>query len=122
MPLRYLLDEHLRGALWDLVKRHNRLGMYPLDCQRVGDIPQLPIGTSDPVILRWTEAENRVLVSQDKSTLPNHLAEHLGAGRSSPGVMVVRPRVRLLAIFDYLVIAAYASQSEEWANGITYIP
>ena len=122
MPLRYLLDEHLRGALWDLVKRHNGLGIYPLDCQRVGDIPQLPIGTPDPVILQWAEAENRILVSQDKSTLPLHLAEHLAAGRSSPGIMVLRARARFLAIFDFLVIAAYASEPEEWANAITFVP
>src|SRR5260370_24641732 len=100
MPLRYLLDEHLRGALWDLVKRHNVAGAYPLDIQRVGDLAELPIGIPDPTILRWAQRENRVLVSQDKRTLPSHLAEHLKSGRSSPGIMSLRRRAMLLFVVD----------------------
>ena len=122
MPLRYVLDENLRGPLWDTIERHNLLGNHPIDVTRVGDLPDLPTGISDADILLWAESQRRVLVSVDKSTMAIHLAAHLAAGQHSPGVMTVRPGIRFSAVMQFLVLAAYASEPEEWANGITYIP
>jgi hypothetical protein len=122
MPLRYVLDEHLRGPLWDLVLRHNRLGANPIDVARVGDPPDLPLGTSDPDLLMWAEREGRILVSEDKSTMATHLASHLAGGRHSPGVMTPRPQTAFRLILEFLVVAAHASDDEEWADRISFIP
>lgn len=51
MTLRYLLDEHLRGPLWRAIQWHNNSGVYPLDVVRVGDPPELPLGSDDPTLL-----------------------------------------------------------------------
>jgi hypothetical protein len=56
MILGYLLDENLRGILWRAVQRHNALGIFPLDVKRVGDSPDLPLGSLDAELLRWAEA------------------------------------------------------------------
>jgi len=48
MPLRYLLDENQRGVLWHVIQRHNARGIDPIDTVRVGDTPDLPLGTDDP--------------------------------------------------------------------------
>jgi hypothetical protein len=62
-PLRYLLDENLRGRLWQAIGVHNQTGAYPIDVVRVGDPPDLPLGSLDPDILLWAEREGRILVS-----------------------------------------------------------
>ena len=49
MPLRFLLDENLRGgALWRAIQRHNAGGIDLLEATRVGDPVDLPCGSLDP--------------------------------------------------------------------------
>src|SRR5262249_33503352 len=55
MALRYVLDEDLRGVLWRAIQRHNRTDPKPIDAVRVGDLPDLPLGTPDPDILAWAD-------------------------------------------------------------------
>ena len=55
MPLRFVLDENQRGLLWLAVIRHNQTGIYPVDVVRVGDLPDLPLGSVDSDILLWCE-------------------------------------------------------------------
>jgi hypothetical protein len=47
MPLRYVLDEHLRGPLWRALQWHNSAGVYPVDVVRVGDLVDLPLSADD---------------------------------------------------------------------------
>ncbi len=120
--LRYLLDEHLRGPLWKGIQWHNRQGAYPVDVLRVGDPTDLPLGTKDPAILLWAEAQDRILVSHDRGTLSTHLADHLSAGHGSPGIFLLRSPWTIPEIVEFLVDAAYASKRDEWRNQVTYIP
>ena len=48
MPLQFVLDEHLRGPLWDVIKQHSIYGIDPIDVVRVGDLRDLPLGIKDP--------------------------------------------------------------------------
>src|SRR5262249_14600653 len=122
MNLRYLLGEHLRGPPWRAIQWHNRLGEFPLDVVRVGDPPDLPLGTPDPDTLGWAEGAGRILVSRDRETLASHLAAHLSAGRHSPGIFLIRRHVSLPELVSFLVEAAYASEAVEWADRLAYIP
>lgn len=122
MPLRYVLDEHLRGPLWNAIRRHNRGGVNVVDVERVGDPKDLPLSSTDSAVLLWAEQEARILVSEDKSTLTDHLAAHLASGHHSPGIMVPRPAVGRRAVLEFLVLAAYASEPHEWRDAIWYIP
>lgn len=76
MPLRFVRDEHLRGPLWRAIHRHNGVGVDPIDAVRVGDPPDLPLGSADPDILAWAEREGRVLVTQDWDTMVSHFWDH----------------------------------------------
>ena len=60
MLLRYVLDENLRGPLWNLMIRHNSKGVDPIDVVRVGDSDAVPLGTKDPELLRWADVEETV--------------------------------------------------------------
>src|SRR4051794_50987 len=123
MPLRYLLDEQLRGGgLWQAILRHNSRGVNPLDVIRVGDPPAPPGGSLDPEILRWAEQEGRILVSADKKTLPGHLKQHLLAGRHSPGVFLIRPASAIPRVLFALELAAYAGDPLTFQDRAEYIP
>jgi hypothetical protein len=122
MPLRYLLDEHMRGhRLWKAIVQHNRLGIDVLDFLRVGDPIDLALRSPDDVILQWAEREQRILVSLDKRSLPLHLAQHLQAGFHSPGIFVIRRGSTLMQVIDFLVLAL-SSNPLSWRARIEHIP
>ncbi len=121
MPLRYVLDENQRGPLWRALQRHNARGLHPVDVVRVGDPPDLPLGCLDPAVLAWAEREGRILVSYDKDTLAAHLADHLQTGHHSPGIFTIRRRTTLARVVSFLVLAAHASDPQEWQERIEFI-
>ena len=122
MPVRFLLDEHLRGPLWKAIQRHNHPSEYSIDAARVGDPPDLPLGSADPEILLWAERENRIIITLDANTIPNHLAVHLKAGRHSPGVFIIRQETSLARVISFLEAVAHASEAHEWRDSLNYIP
>jgi hypothetical protein len=121
MQLRYLLDEDLRGLLWRFIVRYNARGVDPIDVVRVGDFDDLPLGSTDPDVLRWCADHDRVLVTHNRSTTPVHLREHLAAGHHCPGILLVRD-VPLADVVAFLAAAAYASEPGEWQDRYFYIP
>jgi hypothetical protein len=123
MPLCFLLDEQLRGgSLRKAIDHHNALGIYPLDVVRVGDPPDLPLGTTDPDVLLWAEREGRIVITLDRNTMPGHLANHLQAGRHSPGVLIVRGQAALSAILARLVVIAHAGDPQDCQDRVEFIP
>lgn len=123
MPLAFLLDEHLRGGgLWQAIQQHNALGADPIDTIRVGDSPDLPLGTPDPDILLWAERQGRILISLDNKTLQRHLTLHLQAGHHSPGAFIVRPGCTVLQVLAALVLIAHAGNPLSYRDRIEFIP
>src|SRR5437588_495520 len=109
MPLRFVLDEHLRGLLWKAIQHHNATSTFPIDAVRVGDPPDLPLGSADPEILLWAEREGRILISQDRDTMITFFWQHLQAGHHSPGLLLLRSGVSLPDIVFELALIAHAS-------------
>lgn len=122
MSLAFLLDENLLGPLFSPIERHNLDGLPPLDVVCVGQSDDLPLSSDDPTILLWAERENRILISADCSTLPEHLTAHLTAGHHSPGVFLIRPGTSFSALVDHLTLVAHSSEDYEWRNRIEFIP
>jgi hypothetical protein len=122
MPLAFLLDEHLRGPLWQAIVRHNARGQGPLDVVRVGDAPDLPLGSSDAEVIVWAERASRILVSRDCRTLPVHLQSHLQGGRHSPGIILVPREFKVRVLVESLELIAYTSDSSEFSDAISYLP
>ena len=79
-------------------------------------------GISDPDVLALAAAQDRILVTHDFRTMPRHFAEFLAAGRSSPGVFLVKQRTPLAAVIEDLVLIWTASRLEDWTNRIVEIP
>ena len=122
MPLRYVLDENLRGVLWNALQRHNAGGLNPVDVARVGDPPDLPLGTADPDLLLWAEREGRVVVTWDWSTMPGFLAAHLQSGHHSPGLVLLRSGFTLTQLVFELVLLAHASDPSELQDQQRFVP
>jgi hypothetical protein len=123
MPLRFVLDENLRGGpLWPAIQQHNLRSPYAIDATRVGDPADLALGTPDPDILLWTERNGRILISWDKSTLPAVLALHLQAGNHSPGIFLLRPGSTTAQVISTLELVAHAGDPHSYQDRIEYIP
>ena len=122
MPLFFLLDENLPARVFRAIQRHNESEALALDAVCVGQFSDLPLSSDDGTVLRWADREGRILITEDKSTMPSHLEEHLLAGRHSPGVFLVRQGTPIPALIEFLVLAAHASEPAEWENRIEYIP
>jgi hypothetical protein len=121
MPLRFVLDENLRGPLWNAIQRHNLRGIDVLDVVRVGDAGAPPLESTDPEILLWSETAGRILVTLDRATVPEHLRAHVAAGHDSPGVFMVPRRGSIPSVIEYLVLAAYAGDPDEFRRRVTFI-
>jgi hypothetical protein len=119
--IRFVLDENIPGTLWPAIIQHNQQGHDLIDAVLVGDPAALPSGSQDPDVLIWAEANGRILISFDKKTLPGHLAQHLAAGRHSPGIIILRSPTIPDAVLDLATIA-HASRPDEWFDMLRYFP
>ena len=123
MSLPLLLDENVRGPLWQAIRRHNVVDpAYTLDIVRVGDISELPLGLDDQSILQWCEFRQRILVTHDLESMPNHVQQHLQAGRTLPGVFLVRKGFSIRQIVEQLVLLCHGGSVEDFRDQLVYIP
>jgi hypothetical protein len=89
---------------------------------RIGD-PGAPLeGTPDPVILEWCEAGDFLLVTNNRHSMPGHLADHLAAGRHVPGILTVDPSIPTNDLADELALLAGAARDEEYRDQIRFVP
>ncbi len=122
MPLKYLIDENLRGKLSRSLPARALEAGLAVDCVTVGGEGGPALGMGDPELLRWAKEEGRVIISLDRNTLLAHLAMHLSAGLSSPGILLVRAGCSWEEVLDYLVIASALASEEEFGDRCSYLP
>ena len=75
MRVRFLIDEDLSPDYVRELRRYDAA----LDVLRVGDVGAPPFSTLDPDILLYCEREQRALVTENRSTMPGHEADHFAA-------------------------------------------
>ena len=118
MTLRYLLDAHVERALALGLRRRER----ELTVWRLGDPGAPSQDASDPAILRWCEIHDFVLVTNNRRTMPQHLADHLDRGDHVPGILILNPKLSLAETIDNLVDAATLSLEGEYRDQIRHLP
>ena len=100
-----LCDESTHGNLTKAFHRRARLGEQPsIEVLRVGDAGCPAYGTQDPELLVWCEENDFILVSDDRTTLPKHLQDHLALGRHSPGILLVKHNSTIQKIIESVVL------------------
>ncbi|MCA1992475.1 MAG: DUF5615 family PIN-like protein [Coleofasciculus sp. S288] len=76
MKVRFLIDENLSPRLKTAVLRLNPI----IDILRVGDPKAPPLGTLDPDILSYLELSQRILVTDNRTSMPEHLEAYWATG------------------------------------------
>lgn len=116
--LEYLLDEHVSPAYrQQLLRRESSLTV-----RIIGDPGVPPKGTLDPELLLWCEKEGFVIVTNNRSTMPVHLADHLAEGRHMLGIFILNPLMSFGDTIEELILLATASVENEFSDKITFLP
>jgi hypothetical protein len=76
MKIRFLLDENLSPKLKFAILRLNP----KIDIMRVGEENMPSLGTLDPEILIYLEMSKRLLITDNRKSMPSHLEEHVIIG------------------------------------------
>ena len=121
MPFRFLLDANTSKALSRALARH----VPELDVLRLQDTPVAE--APDPEVLEFAAAQGRVLVSRDKRTLRDFARERVEAGKSMPGLLLVRRafldrQAGIGVLVKELKLIAGASTPSEWEGVVEFIP
>ncbi|GAC1447414.1 MAG: hypothetical protein PVSMB4_02790 [Ktedonobacterales bacterium] len=118
-PPRFLADEDFNHAVVSGLRRA-RPAIDILTAPEAGTL-HMP----DPEVLIWAAAHDRILLSHDKRTMPDHFYRflaQLGSGEHSPGVLLVPQK---LAIGDTIAAVAEVwelSAHGEWRDILTRLP
>ena len=115
---RFLIDENLSPAYRTQLLRHEP----SLTVLAVGDEGAPPKSTQDPDILVWCEQNQFSLITNNRESMPQHLADHLSAGNHVPGIFTIKRRVPMRLIIAELLFITGASDKDEYIDRITYIP
>jgi hypothetical protein len=116
--LRYLLDENVPHALAVALRRHES----GLVIWLIGDPTAPPPGSADPVLLAWCEVHDFVLITNNRSSMSRHLAEHLRQDRHLPGGFILNPKLSLAETVANLVDAAELSLEGEYRDQLRHLP
>ena len=118
MQIKYLMDENLAP----IYQIHLRRNEPVLVVWAIGDPKTPPKGTLDPDILIWCQKYNFILVTNNRSSMPVHLIDHLAQGHHIPGIFQINPSMSLGETIEELVLAALASLDGEYSDRISYLP
>jgi Domain of unknown function (DUF5615) len=114
----FLLDENMPHALREALRRVEPA----VDVRVMGEAGCPPLETEDRELLAWIEQENRILVSRNRRTMPQHFATHLEAGGHVPGILMVSEDFSMAELVDDLLLIWSASEAGEWRDQLIYLP
>jgi Domain of unknown function (DUF5615) len=117
LKVRFLLDENLLPRLKTALLRLNP----QIDVTHVGEPSAPPTGTLDPEILIYLEASQRLLVTDDRSSMPGHLTDCWNAGGHIWGLLWVRSRTPLSKLAQDLLLVWDVTEAEEWCDRLDWI-
>ncbi|MDV2995417.1 MAG: hypothetical protein N4J56_005071 [Chroococcidiopsis sp. SAG 2025] len=118
MKIRFLLDENLSKQIKFAVLRLNP----SVDILGVGEPNAPDFGTLDPEILIYVETSQRLLITDNRKSMPEHLEAHWAVGRTIWGLFWVRPQTSIGKLADNIYLFWETSEAEEWINVVDWIP
>ncbi|MGL5035224.1 MAG: DUF5615 family PIN-like protein [Microcystaceae cyanobacterium] len=118
MKIRFLLDENLSPKLKLAIQRANS----SIEVLRVGDPDAPTFGTLDPELLQYLEISQRLLVTDNRSSMPGHLNDHWQVGGQIWGVVWLRPSSTTVQCVESIVLMWEITEAEEWINRLEWIP
>lgn len=114
--IRLLTDENFDGdILRGLLRR-----IPDLDVVRVQDVGLAE--TPDPTILAWAAAEERILMTHDRDTVPEFAYDRIRSGQPMPGIFLVSDQMPRGQAVDELVLAIACLSAEDCIGLVHYFP
>jgi hypothetical protein len=114
--IRLLVDQNFNEHILDgLVKRQP-----DLDWVHVRDVGLAT--TADPVMLEWAAAQDRVLLTHDRQTIPRFAYERVADGLSMPGVFLVSDHMPVGQAIDEILLVVHCLSPEECKDIVKYFP
>lgn len=118
MTIRYLMDENVDPLYQtQLLRREPDLVVWA-----VGDEGAPPKSTLDPDILIWCEEHGFVLVTNNRTSMPPHLTDHISQGRHVPGIFIMNANMGIGETIEELILIAATSEDSEYQDSIRYLP
>ena len=118
MTVNYLLDENV-DPLYQVQLRQQEPSLV---VWKIGDPGTPPRQTPDPDILYWCEERSFILLTNNRKSMPVHLADHLAEGRHVPGIFILNDNLSIGETIEELIIIALASEANEYSDQISYLP
>jgi hypothetical protein len=115
MKIQFLADENLRRAIVLGLRRREPSANF-MQAYEAG-----AVGKDDPTVLQIAAELNRILVSHDVRTLPQHFGKFI-ARHTSPGVILIPQKLPLSITIEQLELIWLASETEEWVNQFRFLP
>jgi hypothetical protein len=115
MRVRYQADADLDGR----VLRGLRRVAVEIDFRTASDAGLE--GMQDSEVLQIAADSERILVSQDRRTMPTHFARFLSGARS-PGVILLQEAIPIATAIEELALIWAASDAVEWIDRLIWIP
>jgi predicted nuclease of predicted toxin-antitoxin system len=113
--LRLASDEDFHGAVVRGLLRRDP----GLDLVRIQDAG---IRTADDqTILAWAAANDRILLTHDRHTMPAVAAERIRLGLPMPGILVVK-KVSVREMIEEILIVVHWSEQSEWKDVVGFLP
>jgi hypothetical protein len=114
----FLLDEHVPPIIQArLNQREPRLLVYA-----VGDDAAPLRGAPDSELLRWIEANQCMLITNNRATMPIHLERHLAEGRHVSGIVQLPRQLNINLVIEDLLLIWTAGEPDEFQDQILYLP
>lgn len=116
---RFLVDENLPPLVHDQLRRLDS-SICVLCIGDAGAPP--PGGSQDPDIPVWLDRHGFCLVTDNRRSMPVHLAHHLEAGGHVRGVFQISLQAPWGVIIEDLHLVWAAADPDEYVDWITHIP
>lgn len=116
--LKFLMDENVDPVYITQIRRRQPDWVI----RSVGEPATPPRGTLDPEILIWCEENDFVLVTNNRTSMPQHLSAHNAQNRHVPGVLILNPNLSVGETLDELILIAEVVAGDELRDRIEYLP
>lgn len=118
MAWRILVDEDTTDEYDVQLLRH----IPGIEVRHVGKPNAPPLGLQDPEILVWCEANDFILLTGNRRTMPSHLTAHLESGRHVPGIFEVRRMRKIGEIVNAIIRLVDETEFQQHRDLIRYLP
>lgn len=114
--IRLLTDENFNG---DII-RGLLLRKADLNLVRVQDVGLA--GKDDAEILAWAAANDRIVITHDRATMPHFAFARLAAGEPMAGVFVLNDRFPVGEAIDEILLIDDCTDQAEWIGLVVHLP